>query len=179
MKKNIIVISSSLRLDSNSNILADEFIKGAINKGHKVEKIDLKNKTINYCKGCLACSKTNRCVIKDDSNEIIEKMKNADVIVFASPIYFYSISGQLKTLLDRTNPLFSSNYKFKDIYLLLTAADDANNAIDGPIKAIQGWVDCFDGVNLKDVVFAGGINNPKEIINHDALKTAYDLGLNI
>lgn len=179
MKKQIVVISSSLRLNSNSNILADEFIKGALNKGHTVEKIDLKNKTINYCKGCFACAKTNKCVIKDDSNEIIEKMKNADVIVFATPIYFYSISGQLKTLLDRTNPLYASDYKFKDIYLLLTAADDANNAKDGSIKAIQGWVDCFDGVTLKDVIFAGGVNNPKEITNHASLKLAYDLGLNI
>lgn len=125
--KNILIISSSYRLQGNSDLLADAFMKGAQAKGNIVEKILLNDKQIQFCRGCLVCQKTGKCIIKDDANEIVKKMKNADVIVFATPIYFYSMCGQLKTLLDRSNPLFIADYKFRDIYLLTSAADDDPN----------------------------------------------------
>lgn len=114
MSKNVLVISSSLRKGSNSEMLADEFLKGAKEAGHNAEKLSLAGKTINFCIGCLSCQKTHKCVIDDDSREITEKMLNADVIVFATPVYYYSVCGQLKTLLDRANPLYPSDYKFRD-----------------------------------------------------------------
>ena len=98
---NVLVISTSFRKNSNSDILSDEFIKGAAEAGHNVEKINLSDKTINFCKGCLACQKTQKCIINDDAREIAEKVLNADILVFATPIYYYSVSGQLKTLIDR------------------------------------------------------------------------------
>ena len=103
--KKVLVISSSLRLRSNSEALADEFIRGAAEAGNEVEKITLKDKEIHFCKGCLNCQKTQKCVIKDDTPAIVEKMHDADVIAFATPIYYYEMCGQLKTLLDRANPL--------------------------------------------------------------------------
>ena len=122
MRKNVVVISSSLRVNSNSEILAKEFVKGA-KRNSNVELINLKDYEIQYCKGCLACQNTGRCVIDDGVKDIIDKVKNADVIVFTTPIYYYSISGQLKTLLDRLNPLYVSDYKFREIYLITTCAD--------------------------------------------------------
>lgn len=176
MSKNVLVISSSLRKGSNSEMLADEFLKGAKEAGHNVEKLSLVGKTINFCKGCLACNTTLKCVIDDDSREITEKMLNADVIVFATPVYYYSVCGQLKTLLDRANPLFTSDYKFRDIYLLATAAEDEAETVKGTETAVQGWIDCFEKANLKKTIFAGGVNNTGDIKGHSALKEAYETG---
>ena len=122
--KKVLVISSSLRSRSNSEALADAFIRGAADAGNEVQKITLKDKEIRFCKGCLACQQTQRCVIKDDAPAIVEKMHDADVIAFATPIYYYEMCSQLKTLLDRANPLYSSDYRFRDIYMLTSAAED-------------------------------------------------------
>lgn len=179
MSKNVLIISSSLRKGSNSEVLADEFLKGAKEAGHNAEKISLAGKTINFCKGCLACNKTLKCVICDDSREIVEKMRNADVLVFATPVYYYSVCGQLKTLLDRANPLFASDYKFRDIYLLATAAEDEAETVKGTETAVQGWVDCFEKANLKKTIFAGGVNDAGDINGHIALKEAYQTGIKL
>lgn len=108
--KKILVISSSLRHDSNSDALAEAFAKGAAEAGNEVESITLKGKNLHFCTGCLACQKTQKCVIADDAPAIVNKMYAADVIAFATPIYYYGMSGQLKTLLDRANPLFTTDY---------------------------------------------------------------------
>ena len=179
MSKNILVISSSLRSGSNSEALADSFIKGAEDAGNKTEKISLRNKSIAFCKGCLACQKLGRCVINDDAIAITEKMHDADVIVFASPIYYYEMSGQLKTLLDRANSLYSSDYKFRDIYFLSTAAEDEDGVDERAIHGLGGWIECYPKCRLCGTVFAGGVNGPNEMSGHSALKKAYDMGNSI
>lgn len=85
MSKKILVVSTSLRANSNSDMLAEAFIEGARETGHEVEKVSLKDKTIGFCKGCLACQKTGSCVIRDDAGAIVEKMLHSDVLVFATP----------------------------------------------------------------------------------------------
>ena len=122
--KKVIVISTSLRVGSNSDMLADQFVEGAKAAGNDVEKITLAGKTISFCKGCLACQKLGKCVIKDDVNDIMQKILEADVVCWATPIYYYEMSGQMKTLIDRMNAMYSLDYKFRDIYLLTTAAED-------------------------------------------------------
>ena len=176
MNKNVLVISSSLRKNSNSEALADEFIRGAKEAGYNTEKISLAGKTLNFCKGCLACQKTQQCVINDDCREITEKMQNAHIIAFATPVYYYSVSGQLETMLDRANPLFPSDYSFRDNYLLAAAAEDEKNTPEGTEKAIKGWVDCFEYAIFKKTVFAGGVDNPGDIKGHPSLKEAYQAG---
>ena len=122
--KTVLIISTSPRKGGNSEILADEFAAGAREAGHDVEKVCLYDKTINFCKGCLACQKTQRCVIHDDADAIARKMKDADVLVFATPIYYYEMCGQMKTILDRANPLFPAEYDFRDISLLASAEEN-------------------------------------------------------
>ena len=78
-------------------------------------------------------------------------MKDAEVIAFATPIYFYEMCGQMKTLLDRSNPLFPSDYAFRDIYLLATAADSAESSMDGAVKGLEGWIACFEKAALRGV----------------------------
>ncbi len=177
--KNILIISTSLRNNSNSYILATKFMEGAKKAGNNVELISLQNKTINFCKGCFACQKLGKCIIKDDASEIVEKMLNADVICWATPVYYYSVSGQMKTLIDRANSLYSSNYKFREVYLLLTATENESFTKEGAIKACQGWVDCFDNVELKDTLFVGDVTDPNDILNNPLLDKAYELGKNV
>ena len=101
MSKNVLVISTSPRKGGNSDMLADEFMRGALEAGNQAEKITLYDKELNFCRGCLACQKIGRCVIRDDAAAIIEKMQKAEVIAFATPIpggicfsgYLFSFSG--------------------------------------------------------------------------------------
>lgn len=177
--KNILVISTSLRRNSNSEALADEFIKGAKESGNKVEKATLRDKNIAFCKGCLACQSLHRCVIKDDSQEIVEKMLKADVIVWATPVYYYCMSGQMKTMIDRANPLFAMDYAFRDVYLLASAAEDEESAVKGTIEGLKGWIECFERAEFAGYVFAGGVNGEGEVKGHKALKEAYKTGKSI
>lgn len=177
MNKKILVISTSLRKGGNSDTLAEEFIRGAKETGNNVEKICLEGKTIGFCKGCLVCQKTQKCVIKDDADNIVQKVKNADAVVFATPIYYYEMSGQMKTLLDRCNPLFSSNYSFRDVYLIATAADSSLGAVDVAVKGLEGWIACFAKAKLSGVFRGVGVTDIGDIQHHEKLMSeAYEMG---
>lgn len=176
MKKEIVVISTSLRNGSNSESLADSFLRGAKEAGHHVEKISLRDKRLGFCRGCLACRHTERCVIEDDGNFIAGKLLAADVIVFATPIYYYGMSGQMKTVLDRANPIYFMDYRFREIYLLAAAADEDGNAVNGALTGLNGWVSCFEKARLAETLFAGGVDEAGEIEQHPALEKAYRMG---
>ena len=98
MRKNVLILSSSPRKGGNSETLAAAFAEGAQEAGNQVETVYLRDMQYGFCKGCLACQKPGHCVIKDDAVEIVTKMHDADVLVFATPVYYYSVSGQLKTI---------------------------------------------------------------------------------
>ena len=177
--KKVLIISTSIRNGSNSELLAHEFEKGAKEAGNDVKFISLKDKNIAFCHGCLACQKLHKCVINDDANAIADEVCESEVIVWVSPIYYYEMSGQMKTLIDRANCLYSSDYKFRDVYGLITATEDEKFTPEGTIKGIQGWVDCFDNVTLKDILFVGGVTDSNEINGNEGLEKAYKLGQNV
>lgn len=179
MSKTVLIISSSPRKNGNSETLVDAFANGAQEAGHSVETVRLREKQMGFCRGCLACLKLGRCVIQDDAVEIAAKMHDADVLVFAAPVYYYSVCGQLKTMLDRANPLFDSDYAFTEAYLLAAAAENGRSTFDGAKKAMQGWVDCFSRCTLAGTVFAGGVNGVGEIAGHPALERARRMGMGI
>lgn len=177
MSKHVLVITTTLRKDGNSGVLAEAFAKGAKENGHEVETLDLYGKDIRFCIGCLVCQTTHTCPINDDMPGIIEKMLRADVIAYATPIYFYEMSGQMKTLLDRTNPLFAVEYPFRDIYLLAASADKNENAMDGAVKGLEGWVECFDKTRIAGVVRGLGVNAAGEVREMpETVLAAYDMG---
>lgn len=176
MSKMVLVLSTSPRKGGNSDALADAFVRGAQEAGNQVEKITLYDKTIRFCKGCLSCQNTQRCIIRDDADAITQKMLTADVIAFATPIYYYGMCGQMKTLLDRANPLFPAAYQFRDIYLLAAAAEADEHTVDGAVTGLQGWIDCFEKARLAGTVFAGGVTAVGEIQGHPALQRAYETG---
>ena len=179
MSKNVLVISTSPRKNSNSESLASAFAKGALEAGNTVEQISLRGKDIKFCIGCLTCVKTLRCVISDDTEEIRQKMLKADVIAFATPIYYYEMSGQMKTLLDRSNPLYKSDYAFRDIYLLSSAADDGPEVPERAITGLGGWIECFEKARFAGSVFMGGVDAPGEKPEHPSLEEAYRMGLSV
>ena len=173
----VLVISTSLRLKSNSDALAESLIRGARDAGHEVEHISLKGKDLKFCTGCLACQKTQQCVLKDDAVRIAEKVKASDTLVFATPIYYYEMSGQMKTLLDRLNPLYPSDYRFRKVYMLMTAAEDEAFVPEKAVSGLQGWVDCFEKAELAGTLFCGGISEPGEAAGKKAaLDKAYEFG---
>ena len=131
MSKRVLIISSSPRKGGNSETLAAAFAKGVQAAGNQVETVYLREKQVGFCKGCLACLKLGHCVIQDDAVEIAAKMHDANVLVFATPVYYYCVSGQLKTMLDRANPLFDTDYAFTKAYLLAAAAEDAPETFCG------------------------------------------------
>lgn len=179
MNKKVLVISTSMRQGGNSDLLADQFLKGARVAGNQVEKISLYGKSINYCQGCLACQQTGKCIIRDDADVIVSKMKNAEVIVFATPVYYYGMSGQMKTLLDRANPLFNTQYEFREVYLLTAACDRNDSAMDGVIHGLKGWLSCFDKADLKGSICAVGVTNKGEIEGKESLNRAFEMGITI
>lgn len=180
MSKKILIISTSLRNNANSEILARETERGALNAGHEVEFVTLKDKNIGFCKGCMACQKLGHCVINDDANQITEKIKNCDVLVWATPVYYYEMSGQMKTLIDRANSLYVSEYNLKDVYVITTSADGSDNVVQTVINGLNGWCTCLPGTGIKGFVNGGGLEAPNDASNReDILKQAYNLGQNI
>lgn len=177
--KKVIVISTSLRVGSNSDMLADKFTEGALHAGHDVEKISLARKNISFCRGCLACQKLGRCVIDDDANGIMQKVLNADVVVWATPIYYYEMSGQMKVMIDRMNAMYPLGYKFRDVYLLTTAAENEPEVPKRAESGLTGWTDCYPKCRLAGTLFCGGVDAPHAIEGNEKLQTAYEMGLHV
>ena len=173
----VLVITTSLRAKSNSDRLAEELIRGAKDAGHEVEQISLKGKEIKFCIGCLSCQKTQKCVLKDDAVQIAEKVKEAETLVFSTPIYYYEMSGQMKTLLDRLNPLYPSDYKFRKVYMLSVATEDEDYVPEKAVSGLHGWVDCFEKAEFAGSLFCGGISDPGEARGRSVeLDEAYQFG---
>lgn len=177
--KNTLILSSSPRKGGNSDILCDEFMRGAVKAGHAVEKIFLGNKTINYCTGCSTCSLHGKpCPQKDDMAEILEKMLSADIIIMATPVYFYTMSAQMKTLIDRCCGLYTK-IADKEFYFIVTAAEDDKSKMERTIDTFQGFLDCLENPTIKGVVYGLGVWHKDEIKGNKAMSEAYQMGLKL
>ncbi len=176
--KKVLILSGSPRKGGNSDTLCDEMKKGAIDAGNEVEKIFISEKNIHYCKACYACKNTGICSIQDDMEEVLEKMQKADVIVLSSPVYFYSISAQLKAVIDRTVAKWLE-IKNKEFYYIMTAAEDEPTTMDCTLECFRGLAACLEGSKEKGIIFAKGVYNRGEILNTQYLTQAYEMGKNI
>lgn len=177
--KKIMVVSSSPRKGGNSEILAQKFADGAVAAGNEVQFVAVRDLNLKFCIGCLYCQSHGGCVLDDGMNALYEKFQNADVLVFATPVYYYSVCGQLKTFLDRLNPLYPRANAFKEVYLLATAAEDEESAMDGSVTAVQCWADCFEGVQIKGVLRAVGVTEKGAVLATDFPQKAYEIGKNV
>ena len=178
MSKKVLILSGSPRKNGNSDLLCDEFLKGALESGNEVEKIRVAEKKIGFCRACYACKETGVCAIKDDMAEVLQKMIDADVIVLASPVYFYSVDAQLKALIDRTVARWLE-VKDKEFYYIVTAADAELQSAETTLNCFRGYADCVEGAKEKGIVYGMGVYEKGEIIDTEAMNEAYEMGKNV
>ena len=177
--KKCVIISASPRAGGNSEVLAEQFYQGAIEAGNKVEIIRLRDYSLHYCLGCYACAKLGKCFQNDGLNEIAEKMLAADVLVFATPVYFYSMTGQLKVLFDRLVPFYT---QFRsDIYMIITQWDSDKAMMENTVEAIRGATKyCYEECPEKGILYGVGLVDKGDAAKHpEFLKEAYEMGRGI
>ena len=176
MGKKVLVLSSSPRRGGNSDLLCDQFMVGAKEAGHVTEKIFLKDKKINYCTGCGTClNEGKRCPQKDDMAEVLEKMIDADVLVMATPVYFYTMCAQMKTLIDRTCSRYTE-ISNKEFYFIVTAAENSKKKMERTIEGFRAFLSCLTEPDEKGIIYGTGAWNLGEIKGMPAMKEACDLG---
>ena len=178
MSKKVLVLSASPRKGGNSDTLCDQFMLGAQAAGKQAEKIFLRDKKINYCVACDACKgNSGNCIQQDDMAEILAKMIAADVIVLATPVYFYSMDAQLKTLIDRTYSRYTK-INNKEMYFIITAADGREQAMERTIEGLRGFTSCLGGAKEKGILYGIGAWNIGDIKGQPAMEEAYAMGKN-
>ena len=175
MGKKVLVLSASPRKGGNSDLLCDQFILGVKEAGNQAEKISLSEKKIGCCTGCESCFTTHKCIQKDDMTEILEKMIAADVIVMATPVYFFTMSAQMKTLIDRNAPRYEEITE-KEFYFIFTAADNYKQNMERTLDGFRGFMKCLDGAKEKGVVYGVGAFHKGDIKGSAAMQQAYEMG---
>ena len=179
MSKKVLIVSSSPRRGGNSDLLCDQFAKGAIEAGNPAEKIFLKDKKINYCTGCGTCLNGKKpCPQKDDMAEILAKMVKADVIVMATPVYFYTMCGQMKTFIDRCCSRYTE-ISGKEFYSIVTAADTNKKAMERVLEEFRGFMSCLDNAKEKGIIYGVGAWNIGDIKGKPAMEEAFRAGSRI
>ena len=179
MRKKVLILSGSPRKGGNSDILCDEFMRGAQEAGNTVEKIHAASKKIHPCSACYYCrSHGGQCAHKDDMAEVLQKMIDADVIVLASPVYFYSIDAQLKAVIDRTVARWLE-VKNKEFYYIVTMADEEQQSADTTLACFRGYADCVEGAEEKGVLIGSGVYEPGKVKATAAMEQAYQMGKNV
>lgn len=179
MSKNVLIISASPRKNGNSDLLCNSFMDGAKESGNNVEKVFLKDENINYCVGCGYCfNNRKKCSQKDDMVKLFDKIVNADVIVMATPIYFYTMNGQMKTFIDRLCPLYQE-LSNKEFYFIMTMADGRKELMDRAISEFRGLTACISNPVEKDILCATGVWNVGDINKTKFLDEAFEIGKNV
>jgi multimeric flavodoxin WrbA len=179
----VLIVSATPRKKGNSDILADRVAAGARAAGAQVEKVRLAELKIGFCKACNACQKSREapCVQKDDMAPLLPKILEADVIVLATPIYYFSVSGQMKVFLDRTYALGGGDdwtaMSGKRAALVFTYAEP-NALYSGVVNAFRMFQDAFEflGVELVDCVHAACSDAGEVASNAPAMTLAEELG---
>jgi multimeric flavodoxin WrbA len=175
MSKKILILSSSPRKAGNSETLCDQFRDGALSANHTVDKVVLAEKKINYCTGCGACAANGKCAQKDDMALVLESMLKADVIVLSTPVYFYTMCAQMKTVLDRTVARYTEIAN-KEFYFIVAAADGSKAAMARTIEGFRGFTSCLRNAKEKGIVYGTGAWKAGDIRTSSAMKQAYEMG---
>lgn len=190
--KNILVIQSGGRPNGNTAQLTTAFVNGVKEAGHRVEVISLTKVEVKGCLGCNACRYGKPCIIKDDFNELVPKIKTADLIVFSSPLYFWTITARMKAFIERlyciaeedTNPPLGRYEKYPtiDCALLMTSADNFFWTFEQAVSYYNFALVNYIGFNDKGTILAGGCgdsNGKPQIDKTDWLNKAFIFGKNI
>lgn len=177
--KKVLILSASPRRKGNSQILCDKFKEGAKDAGHQVKMIRLSEKEIHFCKACDVCMKNGGvCIQRDDMSDILKAYQQADVLVLATPIYFYGISAQMKTFIDRTYPIWQ-NLGHKDVYYIISAGL-GTDIIKRSLGDLDGFVEHLDDSEVKARIYANNVMDAGLVKEQEELlDRAYELGKSI
>ena len=173
MEKKVLILSASPRKNGNSDILCLQFKKGAEEAGHAVDVVTLYEKKIGFCRACYACFRSGKCVIQDDMADILTQMQAADVIVVATPTYFLTMNGMLKTTIDRFLPKWQA-LGGHDVYLIITGHDgkEGLKLVGEELTAIFTEL----GNQVKGVIWGEGVWQKGEVTSTNAMEEAYRAG---
>lgn len=176
---NIVVLVGSMRKGGNTDLLAQAFAEGA-RKANNVEIISVRDYKVNPCIGCNSCftREKHECFQTDDMIEIYDKLKIADIVVIASPVYFYGISAELKAIVDRLHTPMRNEFNIRKLALMLVGAASLPNLFDAIKVQYQLVLDFFHLENL-GMVLVRGVKDKGDIRGNIALKEAYELGLSM
>ncbi len=177
----VLILHGSAHKNGATSILAERFAQGAKDAGHETELVELSEKNIHDCIGCGACQMNGgTCVQKDDMTALYEQLMAADVIVFASPVYYYTWTSLMKRTLDRTFAL-SAKLSHKRFYLLSAGAAPDESYMKTMFDCYHQYLGCFYGEAIKDagILMALGINTPADMGNTDYAEQAYNMGKSI
>jgi multimeric flavodoxin WrbA len=181
----VLGIMGSPRVGGNSDILLSQALSGAKEAGAEVEKVILDRKKISGCKDCKKCNETGICVLKDDMPEIHKKILEADAIIHSVPVYFFSMTAQMKAYLDRWCALYDAEWRWQKAYYpkmrgkrigVITVCGDPDVHMADPI------VNCFKPtVEMSKMHWLGSVmvsaNNKGEVAdNEEAKQQAFELG---
>ena len=176
MSKKVLVLSASPRRGGNSDLLCDQLIRGASEAGNHAGESLMRDKNINYCVACDECKRNgSRCVQQDDMAEVLDKIAAADVLVMATPVYFYTMAAQMKTLIDRVYSRYTEICN-KEMYFIMTAADGRQQAMERTLEGFRGFTSCLSGSKERGVIYGVGAWNAGDIKKSDAMKQAYEMG---
>lgn len=173
--RNILAISASPRGGGNSDVLCDQFLKGAAENGNQTRKIRLAEMELHPCIACYGCTKTGKCVINDSMEQIQQSLVEADVIALATPVYFYSMDAQLKMMIDRCLPRYRE-MKDKEIYFIITAADPEHSAVDETAAGLRGFLRCLPGAKEAGIIYGTGTWDKGDVYKHPSYTQAYEMG---
>lgn len=170
----VLALCGSPRKGGNSEILLDEVLRGAGEAGWQVEKVHLQDLGLSPCRACYACRGKGVCIQKDGADELLEKMVDSDAIVLASPVYFYSVSAQMKILIDRTLPRYTELIDKKLIFILTAADEEAR--MRRAAESLYGFADCLPGSQVVSVIYGEGVYQKGEVRGTAAMARAYEAG---
>jgi len=183
----VLGIFGSPRRGGNTDLLLEEALKGAQEEGAKVERLYLSDYTITPCKECHGCDNTGSCVVLDDMQKIYPRLLEADVVIFASPIFFYGVTAWAKALIDRSQALWSKKYLLKDPSLgaegkkrkgifISVGATKGKKVFDGAILTVKYFFDVLNAEYVDELIFRG-VEAKADILKHpEALQQAYEMG---
>ncbi len=183
----VLGIFGSPRRGGNTELLLEETLKGAEKEGAVTERLYLSQIAITPCKECHGCDRTGSCVILDDMQKVYPKLLEADVVILASPIFFYGVTAWAKALIDRSQAFWSKKYLLKDPslgekgrkrkgFFISVGATKGEKVFDGAILTVKYFFDVLNAEYAGELVFRG-VEAKGDILKHpEALQQAYDMG---
>jgi multimeric flavodoxin WrbA len=178
MGKKVLILSGSPRKNGNTDALCQKFKQGAESAGHLVDLVRLSELELKACIGCNVCrTKGRQCVFPDAMTNLIARLEVADVVVLATPVYFYGVTAQMKTFMDRMyahHELVNKTY-----YLLVVGAAPEAQYFELISNSLKAFVSCLGPSDTREVIYGTGVTQVGDIQSNPAMEQAHRAGLNI